>query len=139
MFTPLKANCMLPLVRRIAADLVLLHHSIEAQRTQLQGLAEVEEIADQANYADELRDIRSTLADEERRFRACLAELAALGVEPHVPIDGGVDFPATMNRRTVRLCWVPEELEVAHWHDVGQPREMRRRLDPRAFPTESIR
>ncbi len=132
-FTPSQATGTLPLVRRISADMTSLHRSIEAQRTQLRGLEHVEEITDQANYADELRDIRSSLAEDEGRFLECLAELAALGVEPHLPIDGGIDFPAKMNRRSVRLCWHPEDAEVAFWHEIGQPREMRRRLDSRAF------
>lgn len=128
---------MLPLVRRIATDLVGLHASIVSQRAQLCGLANVEEISDRATYSEELRDIRASLADEERDFQACLAELAALGVEPHVPIDGGIDFPAKLNRRVVRLCWTPGDGAVTHWHEIGQPLSARRRLDPKVFSGES--
>lgn len=128
---------MLPLVRQIAADLLRFHASIESQRAQLRGLADVEEISDRSTYSEELRDIRASLAEEERLLQGCLAELAALGVEPHLPIDGGIDFPAKLDRRAVRLCWRPDDREVAHWHEIGQPLAARRRLDPKVIAGDS--
>ncbi len=128
---------MLPLVRRIVGDLMRLHASIESQRAQLRGLANVEEISDRATYSEELRDVRASLAAEERDLQGCMAELAALGVEPHVPIDGGIDFPAKLNRRVVRLCWTPDDSEVSHWHEIGQPFSARRRLDLKVLSGES--
>jgi len=128
---------MLPLVRQIVDEMLRLNASIESQRAQLRGLANVEEITDRATYSEELRDIRASLAEEERDLQGCMAELAALGVEPHVPIDGGIDFPAKLNRRVVRLCWTPDDGEVTHWHEIGQPLSARRRLDPKVFSGES--
>ncbi len=137
-FTPRGATEMLPLVRSIVADLVRLSKSIAAQRVQIDGIDGLRETIEHADYQEELRDIRVSLADEEKRLKACLNELAALGVEPHFPIDGSVDFPAVMNRRQVRLCWHPDDDQVNHWHELGQSFKERKRIDPPAFALESL-
>lgn len=135
-FTADEATGMLPLIRRIAADLVVLSHSVERQREQLRGLSGVAEMSTEAPYADEVREVRRSLAADEVRLQGCLRELTALGVEPHIPIDGGIDFPAEFDRRTVRLCWHPDDEVVAHWHEIGQPLSTRKPL-PRRLLTSS--
>lgn len=129
---------MLPLIRSIARDLVRLNRTIEVQREQLRGIEHIEEMNHHSDYVEELLEIRRSLADDELRLQACLGELAKLGVEPHIPIDGSVDFPAALNRRTIRLCWHVDDDEVNHWHEVGQPPEARQRLEPSHLSTESL-
>lgn len=137
-FTPSTATKMLPLVRRIVKDLVALNQSIEAQREQLSGVDDLPETIDQPDYREELSDVRRSLADDELQFAACLDELASLGLQAHLPIDGSIDFPAMMNRRRVCLCWNPEDKEVMHWHEIGEAKENRQAVDPQAFPVESL-
>lgn len=136
-FTPARATEMLPLIRQIVTDLVSLDQAIRSQQEQLRGIEKIEPIGDQADYADELADMRESLESDRQRFERCLEELGALGVEPHRPIDGGVDFPAMLHRRPVRLCWSPGDSVVSHWHEVGQTPQQRRPLDPGSFPTAS--
>ena len=104
-FTPCSATKMLPLVRRIVADIVQLSGSIDAQRAQLSEIDKLAETIDQPNYREELSDIRGSLASDELRLEVCFSELAALGLEAHQPFDGSIDFPAILNRRRVHLCW----------------------------------
>lgn len=137
-FTVAQATEMLPLVRRIVQDLVRLNRVVEMQRNQLQGLEQVEEMAEHKLYADELEDMRGSLKSDEKKFRECVTELRRLGLEPHLPVDGGVDFPAEFDRRAVFLCWYPEDRTVMHWHEVGQPPSRRRPLNPRGFNADSL-
>ena len=137
-FTPRTATLMLPLVRRIVADMIRLTDSIAAQRAQLQVIDDLPETMDQRDYSEELSDIRASLADDEERLVACAGELSALGLEAHLPFDGSVDFPAVLNRRRVRLCWSPDDEKVEHWHEIGQPKTERQKVDPQKFSTESM-
>lgn len=132
-FTAIQATEMLPLVRHIVGDLVQLHESIKAQREQLRGVDALAQTMDVPNYREELSDVRGTLAEDERRWEACLAELAYLGVEVHEPFDGFVDFPAVINRRQVRLCWQIADKSVEYWHEPGQSTSQRQKL--RSHPT----
>ncbi len=137
-FTPRSATLMLPLVRRIAADMIQLSRSIDAQREQLRGIDKLPETIDQADYREELSDIRGSLVDDERRLEVCISELTALGLEAHQPFDGSIDFPAVLNRRRVQLCWHPEDERVEHWHEVGTSAEERQKIDPAKFGLESL-
>jgi hypothetical protein len=136
-FTPASATKMLPLVRRIVKDMLDLSRSIAAQREQLRGIDQVSEEMQQANYQEELSDIRGTLAEEEKRLDDCRRELISLGIEAHVPFDGAIDFPSVLNRRRVQLCWVPEDERVEFWHEIGQTREERQKTGSHQFGSSS--
>ncbi len=137
-FTPSSATIMLPLVRRIVADMIELNEAIESQKEQIKGIDRLPETIERADYQEELRDVRASLSDDEKRLQLCLGELAALGLEPHIPIDGSVDFPAILNRRQVRLCWHPDDEQVDHWHEPGQTPQSRTKIEPHAFGQESL-
>ncbi len=128
-FTPTQATAMLPLVSRIAADLTLLNQSIRTQRAQIREIDRMAATIQIADYRDELGDIRASLAADESSFESCVAELASLGVILHDPIDGGVDFPGVLNRRRVRFCWSPGEVEVEFWHETEEPCSARQALE----------
>lgn len=130
-FTPGQATATLPLVRQIVAEVVSLSRSIDAQRSQIREIDRIPDFIQIADYHDELRDIRTSLESDERRLETCLGELVSLGITPHQPIDGGVDFPGLVNRRRVQLCWLPGESQVEHWHDTGEPCSRRQRLEDR--------
>lgn len=128
-YTAELATDSLPLVRRIIKDLVQLNKNIMAQREQLSVVDQSESSIDQHSYQDEVRDVRLSLQHDEEKMSDCMDELALLGVQPHHPIDGSVDFPAKINRRDVMLCWHPDDATVCHWHEVGEDSEKRVRLD----------
>jgi hypothetical protein len=127
-FTIKSATKMLPLLSRIVADMLRLDKSIRAQRNQLRDIDRLEATIDRKNYQEELSDIRSSLEDDQREFAACLSELATLGVSPHLPFDGSIDFPAELNRRHVRLCWQPGDEKVEYWHEPGEQPAARQRI-----------
>ena len=136
-FTPAAATKMLPLVKMIVEDMVKLQKSIESQRERLRAIDRLPEMIDQPDYREEVSDIRDSLEAEERKLDACFGELASLGLEVHLPFDGSVDFPAVMNRRAVRLCWQPEDHQVEHWHEIGQAKTERQKINLQAFGTET--
>jgi hypothetical protein len=45
-------------------------------------------------------------------------ELEALDVVVRDPHQGLVDFPALRDGREVYLCWLVDEPEIGHWHDL---------------------
>lgn len=128
-FTAETATAMLPLVRRIVADMEELHKTVQRQRERLRVIDQLQDTTDQPEYQDELADIRGSMQGEEQQFDACVRELNALGVEPHLPFDGSVDFPAVINRRAVCLCWHSGDDRVEYWHEMGEPASARRKLD----------
>ncbi len=128
-FTVETATATLPLVRRIVADMEQLHETVERQRERLSVIDQLQGTTDQPDYQDELADIRESMHGEEERLAACVRELNALGLEPHTPFDGSVDFPAVINRRAVCLCWHPSDQGVEYWHEMGEPSSARQKLD----------
>ncbi len=136
-FTPKAATGMLPLVRRIVTDIVGLNGLIQAQREQLKGLDSIAQTSDRASFQDELADMRTSLCKDELALEDCIGELSALGVTMHRPIDGGVDFPAEMNRRPIQLCWHLGEESVCHWHESQRETNAlpvkRHKIDPANF------
>lgn len=128
-FTASSATQMLPLVSRIVDDLLRLDRAIQAQREQLSGVDKLASTIDQPDYQEELSDIRGSLDHDQQRFETFLGELKSLGVSPHLPFDGSVDFPTDLNRRHVRLCWQPGEDRVEYWHEVGAPKNHRLKLE----------
>ncbi|MFG0262769.1 MAG: DUF2203 family protein [Novipirellula sp. JB048] len=138
-FTPARATEMLPLLKTIMQDAWHLSQSIQRQRAQIKGIDRLAETIEHPSYRDEVNDIRGTLAEDEARLDRCLLEMRLLGVEPHVPIDGSIDFPAIVNRQPVRLCWTLGEDSVEHWHDIGQAPETRRPLPKPPSAAEQCR
>lgn len=132
-FTPVSATKMLPLVRRIADDMLRLTQSISAQREQIREIDQLPQTIGRVDYQDEVSDIRGSLALDEKRLDDCRRELVSLGLETHMPFDGAVDFPSILNRRKVQLCWVLGEDRVEYWHEVGQTRDDRKKIASQEF------
>ena len=129
---------MLPLFRRIVADLSTLQAAIEVQSQQLQGIDSLPSTMQHPDYQEEVSDIRASLAEEQIRLDACISELKSLGVELHQPFSGTVDFPAVWKRRPICLCWHPNDPEVMYFHELGQPASERQKLEPSSFGVESF-
>ena len=107
-FTLIEANRTLPLVKRIAADIVRTHtearglHSQLARKLDRALRLEIEEQLDRVvnklqSYVDELTDIGVDLKDYQ------------LGL---------VDFISTHKDREVCLCWKLGEERITHWHEL---------------------
>ena len=107
-----------------------LHETVERQRERLSVIDQLQGTTDQPDYQDELaRYPRINARTKKQRLAACVRELNALGLEPHTPFDGSVDFPAVINRRAVCLCWHPSDQGVEYWHEMGEPSSSRQKVD----------
>ncbi len=123
------ANRMLPLVRRIAAD--ISHDYLAWQDT----LRAAETLAAGTPSEGDTARLRALHAEAQRLaadLDACLAELAALGLECKGYADGLVDFPSMRDGVEVRLCWRIGEPAVQHWHPIDAGFAGRQPLDDSA-------
>jgi hypothetical protein len=117
-FTIEQANAMLPLVRAITTDLTTLARDVVERRQRLAAFSKRTSATANDPYAEELRSMQQSLADDAQRLQEYIEELRQLGVEPKGAIEGLVDFPAILDGRPVYLCWKLGEPEVAHWHEL---------------------
>jgi hypothetical protein len=109
-----RANRALPLVRRIADDLVRTHAEWQALVGEFELVAAGHSPAHPVPEAERLQGVIQRLAGDIDGF---LRELAELGVECKSIESGLMDFPAEREGREVYLCWRRGEPAVAHWHE----------------------
>jgi hypothetical protein len=114
-WTPERANRALPLVRRIADDLV-------REFTEWQDLVARFEVASLRSTAERPDAEADRLAREVQRaakeVQGFVAELTELGVECKSLETGLMDFPGEHDGRIVYFCWQRGEPKVAHWHEL---------------------
>lgn len=60
-----------------------------------------------------------------------LAEIEAIGVQVQDLEEGLLDFPCTMDGKTVMLCWKLGEDSITHWHEPEDGFAGRKPLDGR--------
>lgn len=118
LFTIEQANAMLPLVRAITSDLAALAADVVERRHRLSLVAAGRDLKPGDPYSDELAQMQSDLERDQKKLHDYVAELRDLGVEPKGAVEGLVDFPCSMDGRTVYLCWRLGEPEVLYWHDI---------------------
>ena len=110
-----QANRALPLVRRIAEDVVAQYRRWQEKVREFEA-ATASAVCDLPDPArDRLQREVEALSDEIDGF---VAELAALGVEVKDFERGLVDFPGERDGRPVYLCWQLGEPEVRFWHEL---------------------
>jgi len=80
--------------------------------------------------------MRASLQASKQRMSEIQTELASLGVLVHLPAAGVLDFPARLEEREVRLCWMPGDPSVAHWHELGESIGCRRSISEHHFSTD---
>jgi hypothetical protein len=125
-FTVEQANRMLPLVRRIAADIVRDYRRWQdaVAAFEVATAASTAEAPD-ARAAELQRDAQRYAADIDGYVR----ELAALGIECKSFDLGLVDFPGEVDGVPAYLCWKLGEPEVGWWHRRDDGFAGRRRLE----------
>jgi hypothetical protein len=116
------ARRMVPLLRRIVAD-ILIHQHILA------------ELGPEQDWLDEQRrklswpqrqrryQVHEEVAAARRELEEALAELEVLGVALVDVHEGRVGLPTVVNNRLAYFSWKPGENTVQYWH----------------FPAEAIR
>jgi hypothetical protein len=120
LYTLEQANRTLPLVRRIAEDIVVQYRRWQERVREF-------EIVTTRSRAD-LPDARAESIQRDVQALAAeidgfVAELAELGVEFKDYERGLVDFPGESAGHPVYLCWQLGEPEIGYWHemDAGFP------------------
>ncbi len=102
-FTPLEANKMLPLVRKIVTDILKNGRAIRALSTQTDKPEEDPQINSLMDQLDELFDELESLGCSYRDWNFS---------------EGLVDFPSRIHGQEVLLCWRSDEKTVAYYHDL---------------------
>ncbi len=108
-FTLGEANRTLPLVQRIARDIVEMHHLASEAQAMLEGSPSVKEAIGIQGALDAAVD---RLHDYEQ-------ELTDIGCELKDYETGLIDYPGRHKGREICLCWRLGEERIAHWHEAN--------------------
>lgn len=125
-FTVESANRLLPLVSRIAEDLVSLSRNLELEAAQIHGIERLPRKSDIRSFTEELECVKEAFRAENERLSELQGELGQLGVLIDSLQHGAFDFPAFRDRHPIRLCWRIGEPAVMYWHGVGESCQDRR-------------
>ena len=113
LWTAERANKALPLVRRIADDLVLAFRRWQelVERFELAALRSTPHSPD-----PEAESLQRQVQQAAREVQGFEAELTSLGVECKSYELGLFDFPGEREGEPIYFCWQRGEATVAHWH-----------------------
>ena len=127
-YTPDEANRMLPLVSRIADDIVATYAKVHQALRELEavkaGNAEHEEasvsVANAADRGTLLAHLDAEVARLLDVFQGLVEEIEALGGTVKDYERGCVDFYGEVAGQIVYLCWQRGEESIAHWHALDE-------------------
>ncbi len=128
-FTYESANRILPLVGRIADDLLSTWRDLQDEAAQIRGINSLPHPTDIQIFTEELDCVKEAFRQQDERLRELQRELSDLGVVVDSLEEGAFDFPAAHNCRPVRLCWKVGEPQVTHWHGINESFCDRRKRD----------
>ena len=132
-FTVEQANRMLPLVRRIAADIVRDYRCWQDAVAAFEFASTASTASAPDPHALRLqREAQRLAADIEGYVR----ELAALGLECKALDLGLIDFPGEVEGAPAFLCWKLGEPAVEWWHRRDAGFAGRQRLDASVLAAE---
>ena len=113
-FTPDEANQMLPLIRRIADDIVgtyaLVNDALKAYEAEKGRCEQSGEESLELNRRD------AAVARALDKFQALIEEVESLGGTVKDYEHGGIDFYGDVGGEIVYLCWRRGEDEIRFWH-----------------------
>ena len=107
LFTVARANKALPLVARIADDVV-------------RKFADLRKLEDERKKAkhEHLETVERRMFDLQGELEHHVQELADIGCDLKDPSKGLLDFPAKNVKQPIYLCWMKGEPSVAWWHPI---------------------
>jgi len=110
-FTVTEANAALPLVRRIAEDIVEQYQQVLELHTRQQTALDQDD-------EEELEVVDCARREATARLNELIAELSDIGVELKDWETGLVDFLGQREGRDVYWCWRLGEEQVQYWHEI---------------------
>ena len=126
-FSPDEANSMLPLVSRIADDIVATYakvhlaireFEIEKARLEEASASDLNETGSESSMRLEALDREvARLLD---RFQGLIEEIEALGGTVKDYERGCIDFYGEVDGEIVYLCWQRGEDAISHWHRLDE-------------------
>jgi hypothetical protein len=121
-----EANRMLPLVSKIADDIVAMYGEVNQA---LQAYEDVKaKTAHNPSFENELRRRDAEVAEVLDRFQGLIQEIEALGGTVKDYEQGFVDFYGDVDGEIVYLCWSRGEGRISHWHRLEEGFAKRRDL-----------
>ena len=130
-----QANRALPLVRRIAEDIVVQYRRWQEKVREFEMVTSQSTAEAPDHRAERLQREVQELAAEIDGY---IGELTDLGVEFKDYERGLVDFPGERDGRPVYLCWQLGEPEVRFWHELEAGFLGRQPIDPGARPSPDL-
>ena len=125
LYTAEAATRTLPLLGRIAADIVPLARRLADRRARLSWVANGRggrRAAADGPHADELRESERVAEADAERLDGLVAEVRALGAAVRDVNTGLVEFPGVRDGRDGFYSWRPGESAVTHWRPAaGDP------------------
>ncbi len=125
-FNPDEANRMLPLVSRIATDIVDTYEKVNLALQAFE--TEKARAEKEANREIELRRRDEDVARLLDRFQGLIEEIESLGGTVKDYEQGGIDFYGEVDGEIVYLCWRPGDDEIRWFHRVDEGYSKRRPL-----------
>lgn len=121
---------MIPLVRRIAADMLLAQNELRRLYGETESLDRHRRDLSwpERNRRYQLHD---SIEGVERRLRSYVVELESLGVAVMDLTSAQLGFPTIVNNKLAFFSWLPGEETIGHWHYDHD--EARRRPVPEAW------
>jgi hypothetical protein len=113
-FSPDEANRMLPLVSRIADDIVGTYAEVNRALQEFESCKAGAET--DASLETTLREKDGAVAQVLDRFQGLIEEIEALGGTVKDYERGFVDFYGEVDGEIVYLCWQRGEDHIGHWH-----------------------
>jgi hypothetical protein len=129
LFNLATAQGMLPLVRRIVADVLQQQHSLAQLHPEQNRLDRQRHTLSWPERSRRYQ-VQEEIATANQRLQEALVELANLGVVLVNAQEGQVGFPTVVNSRPAYFSWRPGEEQLRHWH---HPEETVRRPIPASW------
>lgn len=119
-----EANKMLPLVKRITADIRIVWMDILTKRDQLQQIEEhltrcSEDML--AKLRERSEEIKMDLDSLITRINGYIYEIEELGCIAEEFRRGVINFPSLYLGRKILLCWTPADGDkIIYWHELDE-------------------
>ena len=139
-FTLSEAQTLLPVLESLLRKAQAASAKAGELETEMQALSQRIFLSGgmQVNVAQAARR-RAEREKSLQEARDTVAEIDEIGVQVKDLEQGLLDFPCTMEGRTVLLCWKLGEKEIGFWHTMEDGFAGRKPLDTRFGKTEKER